>query len=158
MIRSLRNALLFTPLLAMLVACGSGSSGPPPNLAAARQSMPLVQYSEDRGTGLPPPGFLEIDQPKDFAADATYFVAIIDAQDAIQQYYQTELPKTGWTTDDPPVLSQDDQLASYCQTPTITCKSYTKDKVRAIIVTVMTLGFSSAAREGSTYHLHVEEQ
>ncbi len=158
MIRSLRNLLLLAPLLAVLVACSSGSSGPPPNVFAARQSLPIYPASEARGAGKAPPGIYQVDHPKDFAADATYFVGISGLENTIQQYYQAELTKAGWTADNAPVPSHDSQLASYCRSPEDICKSYTKDKVRAIIITIIVLDFGGGGREGSPYHIHVEEQ
>jgi hypothetical protein len=151
------TAVLLALAVAVLVACGS--SGAPADLLAARQTMLLYPASEARGTGKPPPGFYQIDHPRHFAADATYFVPVSDEHDAIQQFFKTELPKAGWTVEDPPVLSQDDQLASHCQTPGfVTCESYTKDNVRTIIVTMITLSFGGGGREGSNYHIHLERK
>jgi hypothetical protein len=151
-----RNALLFALLLIGLAACAAG--GPPANLVAAQQSMPAYPDSEARGTGKPPPGFYKIHHPKDFAADATFFVAGSESSTAIQQYFLTELPKLGWTVEDPPVPSHDDQLAPYCQSPGfIICKSYTKDKVRAIIVTIISFSLGGSAPDGTGYDIHLEE-
>jgi hypothetical protein len=153
--------LLLLSLVLLATACdGDSSPKPSAELLAARQGIPQYELSEPRGEGSMPPGFYDTDDQGAYAADATYFVGIPDAREDIARFYEEQMPKLGWTWEDPPVPSRYEQLASYCATPGwVTCVSFSNETVRGIIVMPLTFSFSGGVgREGSAYHIHVEEK
>ena len=159
MTRSLRPLVVPVVLLALLAgACAGESSKPTQEVLDARDTAPMFPNAELARSGLPPPGLGAAAEDRDFySADQTYFVDAQDAQEQILQFFRTEMPKQGWTLEDPAVPSRNEHMADYCTNPRfIMCLSFVKAGVRAIISAPVSFSLSSSGPQGSNYSVHLE--
>lgn len=144
----MRSLLVVVPLLLLLsVACGDGEPAqrtPTSEMAPTATTPPSASTrDEQRATArsLPEPPGASLRNPEALVPSSveeglgppglilSYFVQ--DEPDAVEQFYRRELPKLGWTLEEPPALDTTDALTFANQNTVV---SFVKGEVRVAAV------------------------